>query len=126
MKRAVLLTGIYFHSLGNLFSPFNVREPQTTNPPKNFLRQLIPILFKASFSSSVKFTVNPIIPFNVASRPAGAFHTPCSVSVRAITPAITPHGGKFLGLFSSSLSGYIILGKNIPIFSFLGRGKVLL
>ena len=41
-------------------------------------------------SPSVRGTASSATPFRVASRPAGAFHTPRVASVRAMTPATTP------------------------------------
>ena len=46
-----------------------------------------------------------------ASMPAGAFHTPRSVSDRAMTPATTPHGTKSVRAFSASRSGIRSRGK---------------
>src|SRR3982750_3517795 len=50
-------------------------------------------------------TVNPAAPFRLASTPAGAFHTPRALSVRAITPATNPHGGNAGRGFSWSEAG---------------------
>ena len=46
------------------------------------------------FSASLRLTCKPCMPFSAASSPAGAFHTPRCVSVRAMTPAMIPHGTK--------------------------------
>ncbi len=46
------------------------------------------------FSASLSVAASPCTPFNAASMPAGAFHTPRCVSVRAITPATMPQGTK--------------------------------
>ena len=60
----------------------------------NVRRQLTPSGLRSrsrrrSASPSARCT-----PESPASRPAGAFHTPRAASVRAITPATAPHGGK--------------------------------
>src|SRR6266536_4227370 len=59
----------------------------------------------------------PFTPANPASVPAGAFHTPRVASVRAYTPAMTPHGAKVRSCILFSGSGKRKRGKYAAAFS---------
>src|SRR5207248_11058320 len=97
--------------------PCSVREPQETRPTTgNARKQLTPSGFSSPFSASVSGTVSSVTPTSVASRPAGAFHTPRVASVRAKTPAIAPAGAYASSWFSLSGFGSRIRGKKIAEF----------
>ena len=95
MNRARRRMGTYLYSSANALAPRRVRAPQTTLPSTGKVRrQLTPIGFSSPFSSSVSLTFSPWMPLIAASSPAGAFHTPRLLSVRAMMPATAPQGTK--------------------------------
>ncbi|CAM5615253.1 hypothetical protein RLIN73S_03768 [Rhodanobacter lindaniclasticus] len=88
-------TGTYLYSSASRSAPRSVREPHATGPTSGKLRrQFTPSGLSMPFSASLSGTAKPCTPFSAASMPAGAFHTPRWVSVRAITPATMPQGTK--------------------------------
>jgi hypothetical protein len=63
------------------------------------------------FWPSVSFAFSSCTPPTPASRPAGAFQTPRAASVRAMTPAIAPDGGKSTSASFCSGSAARMYGK---------------
>ena len=93
MYSAVRRTGTYLYSSAAASAPRSVRAPHTTRPNTAKLRrQLTPCWLSRPHCRSVSPTVSPAVPLSDASVPAGAFHTPRVVSVRASTPATIPLG----------------------------------
>ena len=89
-----------------------MRAPQTTWPEAaNVRRQLTPSGLRIPLSPSVSFAFSSWTPPIPASSPAGAFQTPRDASMRAITPAIVPQGGKSAIVSFCSGSGAFRYGK---------------
>ncbi len=108
---------MYFHSDARRSSPLSVREPQTTRPAAGIARrQLIPSGFSSPFSASVRGTLSSGTPIRVASKPAGAFHTPRCVSVRAKIPATAPQGTNSSIWLSRNGLGCLSRGKKRAAF----------
>src|SRR2546429_144868 len=85
--------------------PASVRAPHTTRPAPGKLRStLMPNGFSAPETASPVGYATPVAPATPAASPAGAFHTPRSLSVRAITPATAPDGGRPVGCESGVIS----------------------
>lgn len=111
MKRASLLTGMYFHSDAFWSLPFRVLAPQQTLPYMGkFRRQLMASGFKTPFSRSVRMSSNAGTFVREASVPAGAFQTPLLLSVLAKRPAMVPLAPTDRSLKSLRGSGIIIRG----------------
>ena len=117
MNRASRRIGMYFHSDASASCPWRVRVPHTTGPTTGLvIRQLMPSGLSCPFSASVSGTLRSAAPEIVAAKPAGAFHTPRSVSVRAMTPATAPLAANTASRFSRSGSRSTSRGKNNAAF----------
>src|ERR1041384_3508879 len=85
--------------------------------------QFTPIGFSVSWSWSLTWAATPTAPSTDASVPAGAFHTPRVLSVRANSPAIMPDGGakRVAPLTFEYGSGISTHGKYSDVYVSLGE-----
>src|ERR1700689_805254 len=95
INNVIRRTGTYFDCANAGLSATSVRAPNTTFPiPTKLRRQLIDNRFSTPCCGSFMTpeATGPVVPSSDVAIPAGAFHTPRTLSVVAYTPATYPLG----------------------------------